>query len=102
VRGCSLSALIALSSAATARATTTTNRQAGTDFSVTTGRTLHDYGGIIVVQDPRDAASAAMPEAALEKSKPDHIVKPAAMPALLSDLVAKPEGKPATNRDRSN
>ncbi len=59
-------------------------------------RTLHDCGGITVVQDPRDAAFAAMPEAALAKSEPDHIVKLAAMPSLLRELVAKPEGKPMT------
>ncbi len=55
--------------------------------------TLHDCGGITVVQDPTDAAFSAMPEAALAKSKPDHVVKLAVMPALLSELVAKPQGK---------
>src|SRR3954454_6737004 len=35
--------------------------------------TLHEYGGLTVVQDPDDAAFAGMPEAALSEFKPDHV-----------------------------
>jgi len=37
--------------------------------------TIHQAGGITVVQDPKDAAFAEMPLTALNRAKPDHIVQ---------------------------
>jgi len=54
---------------------------------------LHESGGITVGQDPADAAFSDMPEAALTKFKPGHVASLAAMPALLSKLVANPVGE---------
>jgi len=56
-------------------------------------QTLKQAGGITVVQDPEDAAYAEMPATALDRSKPDHIVSLAAMPALLQKLVHEPAGE---------
>ena len=57
--------------------------------------TLHEYGGLTVVQDPGDAAYAGMPEAALTKFKPDHVAGLAGMPSLFQRLVREPQGTPA-------
>lgn len=54
--------------------------------------TLHEYGGLTVVQDPGDAAFSGMPEAALTKFKPDHVAGLAEMPALFQRLVSQPQG----------
>lgn len=54
--------------------------------------TLHEYGGLTVVQDPGDAAYAGMPEAALTKFEPDHVASLAGMPSLFRRLVCKPRG----------
>src|SRR5262249_17581461 len=51
-------------------------------------------GGITVVQDPGDAAFPEMPTMALSRSKPDHVVSLAGMPALLERLVRQPAGQP--------
>jgi two-component system chemotaxis response regulator CheB len=56
---------------------------------------LKQSGGITVVQDPSDAAYAEMPTTALIRSKPDHIVSLASMPALFDKLVGQPVGQPA-------
>jgi two-component system, chemotaxis family, protein-glutamate methylesterase/glutaminase len=37
--------------------------------------TVHEAGGITVVQDPKDAAFAEMPRTALNRAKPDHVVR---------------------------
>ena len=50
-------------------------------------------GGITVVQDPKDAAFAEMPLTALNRAKPDHVVRLADMPALLAHLAAQPTGQ---------
>jgi two-component system, chemotaxis family, protein-glutamate methylesterase/glutaminase len=57
--------------------------------------TLHEYGGLTVVQDPDDAAFSGMPEAALTKFTPDHVTSLAGMPALFQRLVNGPQGKQA-------
>ena len=57
--------------------------------------TLHEYGGLTVVQDPGDAAFAGMPEAALTKFTPDHVTGLAGMPALFQRLVNEPQGRQA-------
>jgi two-component system chemotaxis response regulator CheB len=57
--------------------------------------TLHEYGGLTVVQDPGDAAFSGMPDAALTRFTPDHVTSLAGMPALFQRLVNEPQGKPA-------
>lgn len=56
---------------------------------------LKQCGGVTVVQDPDDATFPEMPATALRRSKPDHVVGLAAMPALLEKLVRQPAGAPA-------
>lgn len=55
--------------------------------------TLHQAGGVTVVQDPADAAFAEMPLTALNRAKPDHVVTLNDMPALLTSLTHKPAGE---------
>ena len=54
---------------------------------------LKQCGGITVVQDPNDAAFPEMPSTALIRSKPDHVVGLAGMPALFEKLVRQPAGR---------
>jgi two-component system chemotaxis response regulator CheB len=54
---------------------------------------IHQAGGITVVQDPKDAAFAEMPLTALNRAKPDHVVPLAAIPALLARLAHEPAGE---------
>jgi two-component system chemotaxis response regulator CheB len=51
-------------------------------------------GGLTVVQDPRRARFSEMPQAALEKVHPNHVVDLNDMPRLLESLVHQPEGEP--------
>jgi two-component system chemotaxis response regulator CheB len=53
---------------------------------------LKQSGGVTVVQDPSDAAFAEMPTTALIRSRPDHVVSLASMPALFDKLVRQPVG----------
>jgi two-component system, chemotaxis family, protein-glutamate methylesterase/glutaminase len=55
--------------------------------------TVRQGGGITVVQDPKDAAFAEMPLAALNRAKPDHVAGLKDMPALLSSLAHQPAGE---------
>ncbi|MBO0733688.1 MAG: chemotaxis protein CheB [Methylocapsa sp.] len=57
--------------------------------------TLKQCGGITIVQDPDDARHSEMPLTALSRSKPDHVVRLAELPALLASLVRLPAGPPA-------
>jgi two-component system, chemotaxis family, protein-glutamate methylesterase/glutaminase len=50
-------------------------------------------GGIAVVQDPKNAAFSEMPMTALNRAKPDHVVRLDEMPALLASLVHQPAGE---------
>lgn len=54
---------------------------------------IHQAGGISVVQDPEDAAFAEMPLSALNRVRPDHVVRLAEMPVLLDALVHQPAGE---------
>jgi len=56
---------------------------------------IQQCGGLIVVQDPSDAAHPEMPTAALNRVKPDHIVALEGMPMLLEELIQRPAGTPA-------
>jgi two-component system, chemotaxis family, protein-glutamate methylesterase/glutaminase len=56
--------------------------------------TLKQCGGITVVQDPNDAVFSEMPETALIRSQPDHVVGLAGMPALFEKLARQPAGQP--------
>ncbi|HVK11155.1 MAG TPA: chemotaxis protein CheB [Gemmataceae bacterium] len=47
-------------------------------------------GGVAVVQDPRDAVVAAMPQNATEIAGADHVVPVARMAPVLADLVTEP------------
>ena len=62
---------------------------------------LKQCGGITVVQDPSDAAFQEMPATALSRSKPDHVVGLAGMPALFETLVRQPAGQ-YRSRTKSN
>jgi two-component system, chemotaxis family, protein-glutamate methylesterase/glutaminase len=55
--------------------------------------TVHQSGGITVVQDPKDAAYAEMPLTALNRAKPDHVATLQDMPALLNKLAHQPAGE---------
>jgi two-component system, chemotaxis family, protein-glutamate methylesterase/glutaminase len=55
---------------------------------------LHQCGGVTVVQDPKDAAFPEMPLSALNRAKPDHVVRLADMPALLERLAHAVAGPP--------
>lgn len=54
---------------------------------------VRQCGGLTVVQDPRDAAFSEMPQTALDKARPDHVVSLAEMPRLLASLVHQPAGE---------
>src|SRR5262249_8301860 len=54
---------------------------------------IREGGGIAVVQDPKDAAYSEMPMTALNRAKPDHVVRLDEMPALLHSLVHEPAGE---------
>ncbi|HKQ13900.1 MAG TPA: chemotaxis protein CheB [Steroidobacteraceae bacterium] len=56
--------------------------------------TVKQCGGITVVQDPRGAAFPEMPQTALQRLEPDHVVDLEQMPALLESLVHQPSGEP--------
>jgi two-component system chemotaxis response regulator CheB len=51
---------------------------------------VRSAGGVAVVQDPRDAVVAAMPENATQVAGADHVATAAALPALLANLVHRP------------
>ena len=54
---------------------------------------MQHCGGVTVVQDPRDAAFSEMPQAALDKAHPRHVVSLDDMPSLLDRLVREPAGE---------
>jgi len=54
---------------------------------------MHHCGGLTVVQDPRDAAFSEMPQAALDKVHPDHVISLQLLPRLLDRLVRRPAGE---------
>jgi two-component system chemotaxis response regulator CheB len=51
-------------------------------------------GGVTVVQDPEDAEFAGMPESALRRLQPDHVVPLDDIGALLGRLAREPAGDP--------
>lgn len=55
---------------------------------------LGRYGGVTVVQEPKDAAFPEMPLTALKRARPDRVVPLADMPKLLESLVQRPAGEP--------
>jgi two-component system chemotaxis response regulator CheB len=57
---------------------------------------VRQAGGMTVVQDPKDATYPEMPMMALNRVKPDHIVRLKEMPALLTSLVHEPAGEAKT------
>jgi two-component system chemotaxis response regulator CheB len=61
--------------------------------------TIKQAGGLTVVQDPKDAAFPEMPENALRRNNPDHVVHLREMPRLLNALVRHPAGDPVAAPD---
>jgi len=57
---------------------------------------IQQAGGMTVVQDPNDAAYPEMPLTALNRVKPDHVVRLKDMPGLLTNLVHEPAGEAKT------
>lgn len=55
---------------------------------------LQQCGGTTVVQDPQDAAFPEMPLSALNRARPDHVVRLADLPVLLESLAHQPAGAP--------
>jgi two-component system, chemotaxis family, protein-glutamate methylesterase/glutaminase len=55
---------------------------------------INQAGGMTVVQDPKDAAFPEMPQAALSRTEPDHLVHLRDMPRLLASLVLQPAADP--------
>jgi two-component system, chemotaxis family, protein-glutamate methylesterase/glutaminase len=55
---------------------------------------IKQSGGLTVVQNPKDAAYPEMPETALKRSDPDHVVYLREMSRLLDTLVRQPAGDP--------
>jgi two-component system chemotaxis response regulator CheB len=49
-------------------------------------KSIHDAGGITIVQDPQSAEATAMPRAALDLFRPSHVLSPRAIGSLLSSL----------------
>lgn len=54
---------------------------------------LAESGGTTIVQDPVDAAFPEMPQSALNRSRPHHVVELSRIPALLDKLVRQPAGE---------
>jgi two-component system, chemotaxis family, protein-glutamate methylesterase/glutaminase len=61
---------------------------------------LEQTGGLTVVQNPKDAAFSEMPENAIRRDDPEHVVDLREMPALLDALVRKPAGDPVAVPDK--
>jgi two-component system chemotaxis response regulator CheB len=57
-------------------------------------------GGTTLVQDPADAAFPEMPQTALKRIEPDHVVHLRDMPGLLDALVRQPAGEPIALPDK--
>jgi two-component system, chemotaxis family, protein-glutamate methylesterase/glutaminase len=57
-------------------------------------------GGLTVVQNPKDAAFSELPENAIRRDNPDHVVHLREMPALLDALVRQPAGDPVAAPDK--
>jgi two-component system chemotaxis response regulator CheB len=55
---------------------------------------VKEAGGIVVVQDPGEAAFPEMPRAALDHVEPDHITRLSDLPRLLEHLAHEPAGEP--------
>jgi two-component system, chemotaxis family, protein-glutamate methylesterase/glutaminase len=61
---------------------------------------IEHTGGVAVVQNPKDAAFPEMPENAIRRDDPDHVVDLREMPALLDKLVRQPAGDPVAPPDK--
>jgi two-component system chemotaxis response regulator CheB len=57
-------------------------------------------GGTTLVQDPADAAFPEMPQTALKRVEPDHVVHLRDLPELLDNLVHQPAGEPIAPPDK--
>ncbi len=61
---------------------------------------LRGCGGIAVAQDPADAASPAMPRAAISHAQPQHVAPLKEIPPLIEKLARQPAGPPQPCPDR--
>ncbi|MBJ2150827.1 CheR family methyltransferase [Paracoccus sp. IB05] len=66
----------------------------GTDGSIGI-EALADSGAVVIAQDPHEAGYRGMPEAAIATGRVDHILKTAAMPAVIDAILARGPRKPA-------
>ena len=63
----------------------------GTGSDGTAGiRSIKESGGMVLVQDPKEAAHDGMPRSAIATGAVDHILPVAKMPAVISDYTAHP------------
>ena len=60
----------------------------GTDGSIGI-EALADSGAVVIAQDPHEAGYSGMPEAAIATGRVDHILKTAAMPAVIDAILAR-------------
>jgi two-component system, chemotaxis family, protein-glutamate methylesterase/glutaminase len=51
---------------------------------------VRERGGVTVVQDPRSAECALMPEAAIRRATPSAVLAPAGIAELLASIPAPP------------
>lgn len=72
----------------------------GTGSDGTAGiRSIKENGGMVLVQDPKDATHDGMPRSAIATGSVDHVLPVARMPAVLTDYIAHPYiSQPSTTR----
>jgi two-component system, chemotaxis family, protein-glutamate methylesterase/glutaminase len=61
-------------------------------------RSINDAGGLVIIQDPEDAAFPELPSRALLAVHPDRVLPLVAIPGALVTLCAQPRGVPNVSR----
>ncbi|MBA3463181.1 MAG: chemotaxis protein CheB [Deltaproteobacteria bacterium] len=59
---------------------------------------IQKAGGIVIIQDPEDAAYPELPSRALQAVEPDRVLPITAIPTALSMICAQPRGLPGVSR----
>jgi two-component system CheB/CheR fusion protein len=62
-------------------------------------RAIHDAGGLILAQDPKEAGYSGMPDSAIATGLVDHVLGIADMPAVLGQLTAGVPAQPSERPD---